>query len=213
MSLGKIFMISGPAGVGKTTVSNNLIEKFHGRLRKIITATTRLPRVGESDGIDYCFVGEDIFLRYLAEDRFLEYANVHKKYYYGTPIAPIISNIRHGIDSILIIDVQGVQSIKKYFRQLEKHMTTIFLMPESLEVLTERLISRGISNEDLARRLKSAKNEIMLAKNYDYIVLSGTKREDFLSMEMIYGREHNNTKQDIKSFKFINDELQLVKKV
>ena len=103
MSLGKIFIVSGPAGVGKSTVCERLLSEENINLKRIITATTRQPRPGEIDGKDYCFLDEKTFLRYIAEDMFLEYANIHKKYYYGTPIAQIISNMKHGIHLACII--------------------------------------------------------------------------------------------------------------
>jgi guanylate kinase len=193
--LGKVFIISGPAGVGKSTVCQHLLQNFPGYLRKITTATTRIPRPGEVNGIDYCFIDEATFLKYIAEDKFLEYTNVHGKYFYGTPMATVLSNIRHGIDSLLIIDVQGLMNIRKHFRHLLKHMVAIFIVPESLDVLEQRLRARDSeSPESLAGRLKSAKHEMKFAKNYDYIAVSGSREEDLASMAMIYRLER--TKQE-----------------
>ncbi|MDR2806568.1 MAG: guanylate kinase [Puniceicoccales bacterium] len=190
--LGKIFIISGPAGVGKSTVCRHLLNRFSGCLKRITTVTTRAPRPGEIDGIDYCFIDEATFLRYIAEEKFLEYVNVYKKYFYGTPIAPVLSNVRHGIDSLLIIDTQGINNIRQRFHYLALTdcIVTIFIVPENLGVLEERLKMRGSeSPEDLARRLEAAKNEIKCAKNYDYIVVSGSPEEDLASLEGIYNLE------------------------
>lgn len=190
MGCGKIFIVSGPTGVGKTTVCNRLLEEFRGRLRRIVTATTRLPRPGEREGVDYFFLEEPVFLRYIAEGKFLEYANVHRSHYYGTPLAPVLSNIKHGIDSLLIIDVQGVATIRRTFRGLREHMVTIFLAPERLSVLEERLIERASeSPKEKFLRLRSAEQEMRCAKNYDYLMVSGTKEEDFTSLASIYERE------------------------
>ncbi|MDR2372333.1 MAG: guanylate kinase [Puniceicoccales bacterium] len=210
MGFGKIFIISGPAGIGKSTVCNRLVESYGGNLKRIVTATTRPPRPGEVDGVDYCFIDEATFLKYIAEEKFLEYANVHRKYFYGTPLVQVSSNRRHGIDSLLIIDVHGVRSIRRNFRRLVGHMVTIFIMPEQLEVLTERLSLRGSEKrDDLAQRLQSAKDEIKYAKDYDYIVVSGTKEEDFISMQTIYERESARPKCCAKPWHWIQPKKQL----
>ncbi|MDR1590947.1 MAG: guanylate kinase [Puniceicoccales bacterium] len=208
MGFGKIFIISGPAGVGKSTVCNRLVENYSGNLKRIVTVTTRNPRPNEVDGVDYCFIDEATFLKYIAEEKFLEYANVHRKYFYGTPLAQVSSNMRHGIDSLLIIDVHGVRNIRKNFRQIANYVVTIFLMPERLEVLTERLSLRGSEKkDDLVQRLQSAQNEIKHAKNYDYIVISGSKDEDFISMRTIY--ESFRSGCCIKPWNWICQEKQL----
>jgi guanylate kinase len=189
MDFGKIFIVSGPAGIGKSTVCNRLVDHYGGNLKRIVTVTTRKPRPNEVDGVDYCFIDEATFLKYVAEEKFLEYANVHRKYFYGTPLAQVSSNVRHGIDSLLIIDVHGVESIRKNFHQIANYMVTIFMMPERLGVLTERLSLRGSEKkDDLDQRLQSAQEEIKHAQNYDYIVVSGSKDEDFISVRMIYER-------------------------
>jgi guanylate kinase len=210
MGFGKIFIISGPAGIGKSTVCSRLVENYGSNLKRIVTATTREPRSGEVDGVDYCFIDEVTFLKYIAEKKFLEYANVHRKYFYGTPIAQVFSNMRHGIDSLLIIDVHGAMGIRKNFRQLAEHMVTIFIMPEQLEVLIERLSLRGSEKkDDLAQRLQSAKDEIKYARNYDYIIVSGSKDEDFISMQTIYEREYSRSECCIKPWHWTCKEKQL----
>ncbi|MDR3317584.1 MAG: guanylate kinase [Puniceicoccales bacterium] len=210
--LGKIFLICGPAGVGKSTVCQRLLAHFPEHLRRITTATTRAPRPDEVNDVDYCFIDEATFLKYIAEDKFLEYANVHKKYFYGTPIAPVLSNMRHGIDSLLIVDVQGIRSIRQRLHHLSRLIVTIFIMPEDLGVLEQRLhLRHSESTENLAWRLQSAKHEIKFAKHCDYIVLSGSKEEDFLSMESIYRREHTvQEKASLDFLRFIYDGKQLI---
>jgi guanylate kinase len=194
MNFGKIFIVSGPAGVGKSTVCRRLLENFNGKLKKIITATTRQPRPGEVDGIDYYFFEEPTFLHHIAEDKFLEYANVYGKCYYGSPVAPVLSNLKHGVDSLLVIDVHGMANVCKNFPQLIPYIVKIFIMPEHLEVLAGRLFQRGSESADsLAQRLKSARREIRYAENYDYLVVSGTKDEDFASMKAIYELENLNS--------------------
>lgn len=190
MRPGKIFIVSGPTGVGKTTVCSRLVATHAKTIRRIVTATTRLPRPGEIDGVDYCFLDELTFLRHIAENKFLEYANVHKKYYYGTPVSQVISNIRHGIDSLLVVDIQGMLTIKKRFAPYSTQIATIFIMPENLQTLEDRLATRATETaEERNRRMRSAENEINYSRYYDYVIVSGTKEEDFLSLEKIYNIE------------------------
>jgi guanylate kinase len=210
MGFGKIFIISGPAGIGKSTVCSRLVENYGRKLRRIVTATTRKPRSGEVDGVDYCFIDEATFWKYIAEEKFLEYANVHRKYFYGTPIAQVSSHMRRGIDSLLIINVHGAEHIRKNFHQFAEHMVTIFMMPERLEVLAERLSVRGSEKkEDMTWRLQSAREEIECAKNYDYIVVSGSKDEDFIAMQMIYEGECSRSECCVNPWHWINKERQL----
>jgi guanylate kinase len=211
VDFGKVFMISGPAGVGKTTVSCRLLEYYPKQLKKIITVTTRPPRLGEVNNVDYCFIDEATFLKYIAEDKFLEYTNVHGKHFYGTPIAALFSNIRHGIDSLLVVDMEGVANIRKRFQRLPFPMVSIFMMPENLNVLEDRLRMRDSESPyDLAQRLKSARHEIKLANNCDYIVLSGSREEDFVSMEMIYKMEQTPQEKAPLGLQFTYHASQLI---
>ena len=199
MSLGKIFIVSGPAGVGKSTVCNRLLAEGFGNLKKIVTATTRQPREGEIDGVDYCFLSEDTFLRYIAEDMFLEYANVHKKYYYGTPLAQILSNMKRGIHSLLVVDVQGVATIKKRYHFFGQNLVTIFIRPENIGDLVNRLNTRGSDSDDeIMRRMHSAKHELKCSRYYDYEIISGNKEEDFYSLKSIFQFETENPKPSIQ---------------
>lgn len=210
MSLGKIFIVSGPAGVGKSTVCERLLSENNINLKRIVTATTRQPRKGEIDGKDYCFINEKTFLRYIAEDMFLEYANVHKKYYYGTPISQVISNMKHGIHSLLIIDVQGVSSIRKKYHFLGKNLVTIFIRPENEQVLMDRLKQRNTDDEnEIARRIASVQHELKSTRGYDYEIISGTKVEDFYSLKSIFDFETREQDQ-LVSFTY-HPKLSLIK--
>ncbi|MDR2200653.1 MAG: guanylate kinase [Puniceicoccales bacterium] len=187
MELGKIFILSGPAGVGKSTVSRHLVEHCRGRLKKIVTVTTRMARPGEIDGVDYLFMDEETFLKHVEEDKFLEYASIHRKHFYGTPMEPVLGNVRRGIDSLLLVDVQGMMHIRRRLGHLSRQIVTIFIRPERLDVLEERLRGRGSESvDDLEWRLKSAIHEMKFANRYDYIVISGSVEEDFASVEMVH---------------------------
>lgn len=188
MNFGRVFIVSGPAGVGKTTVCGRLLAANGTSLRRIITVTTRPPRSTEQDGVDYFFIDEPTFLRYIAEDKFLEYANVHRRYFYGTPIGAVLSNLRRGIDSLLIVDVQGMRQIRKRLQHL-RCVTTVFLMPENLTVLAERLRLRNSEkHEDFTARLRSAEAEIRCASEYDEVIVSGTRDEDFEALQQVYNQ-------------------------
>ncbi|MDE6576096.1 MAG: guanylate kinase [Opitutales bacterium] len=200
MNFGRVFIVSGPAGVGKTTVCGRLLAANAESLRRIVTVTTRPPRPEEREGIDYFFIDEPAFLRYIAEDKFLEYANVHRRYFYGTPIGAVFSNLRRGIDSLLIVDVQGMRQVRKRLQGLGC-VTTIFLMPEHLGVLEERLQRRNSEKEeDIRARLRSAEMEIRCAQEYDYVIVSGTRDEDFWSMQQVYSGEHSRFRIAVRPY-------------
>lgn len=161
-----LFVLSAPSGVGKTTVASRLL-KDNLSLRKVITVTTRPKREGEKEGIDYIFLTKEEFEKRIKEGYFLEYATVYGNYY-GTPREQVIKNEEEGIDSLLIIDVQGARRVKDSY----KECLLIFLMPPSMEELRRRLISRGYGRENLEDRLKKAEEEIACARHFDYIVVN-----------------------------------------
>ena len=187
---GIVFIISGPAGSGKTTICDGLIEKES--LQRIITSTTRSPRQGEINGLDYHFLTPDNFKRKIKEDAFYEYATVHNNYY-GTQKLDIINPILAGQNLLLNIDVQGAETITKKAsadRDLKEHIVTIFIMPPSLAELKKRLKNRGAdSKEEIDRRLIVARSEMKQEKHYDYTIISQSKSEDLNTMLEIYKEE------------------------
>ena len=187
---GILFIISGPAGSGKTTICDGLIEKES--LQRIVTSTTRSPRQGEIDGLDYHFLTPDDFKTKIKEDAFYEYATVHNNYY-GTQKLDIINPILAGQNLLLNIDVQGAKTIKEKAsadKGLKGHIVTIFIMPPSLEELNERLKNRGTdSKEEIERRLIVARSEMEQEKHYDYTIISQSKSVDLNTVLEIYKEE------------------------
>ncbi|MBI2518034.1 MAG: guanylate kinase [Opitutae bacterium] len=177
-------LLAGPAGVGKSTLCDRLVREVPG-FERVITATTRPPRPNEVDGRDYHFLGEAQFDQKLAAGEFLEWAWVHRKYRYGTlksavlgrlPVASLVANV----------DVQGVRSLRaaaETLPLLKEKLVTIFVAPDSMDVLRERLEGRGpVSAEELERRLQSAELEMAERNRYDYVIHSGTKEQDFRAL-------------------------------
>ncbi len=163
---GNLFILSSPAGGGKTTLANMLISEIP-NLKRVVTCTTREPRPGEKNGVDYYFLTKDEFEKRIKEGDFLEYAIVHGNYY-GTPKREVFEMLEKGLDLILVIDVQGMRQVKKNF----KDVVTIFILPPSLEEIVRRMRERGDSEEEINKRLKTAKSEIPAWKEYDFIVIN-----------------------------------------
>lgn len=168
MKEGLKIVISGPSGSGKGTIVKELIKNEQFMLS--ISATTRMPRQGEEEGVHYYFKSTSEFEQMIAEEALLEHANFCGNYY-GTPKAPIEEGVKNGKDVILEIEVQGAQQIK----QIYDDAVFIFVIPPSLTELEKRLIGRGTETEEvIAKRMGRAKEELAMYKEYDYIVINDT---------------------------------------
>mgnify|MGYP001770636869 FL=1 len=163
---GNLYIVSSPAGGGKTTIINLLLEELP-FLRRVITYTSRQKRKNEIDGVDYIFVKKEEFEKLIKENAFLEYALVHGNYY-GTPKKDVFQLLEKGYDVVLVIDVQGMKQVK----QLYPEVITIFILPPSLEELVNRMKLRGESDQEIEKRLNTAKREIPFWKEYDYVVVN-----------------------------------------
>lgn len=166
---GLLIVISGASGTGKGTVCKKILADLP-QVAYSISATTRKPRPGEVDGKEYYFLSVDEFKAWIAEEKFLEYAEVYGNYY-GTPFNKIEERLNRGEDIILEIDVQGALNVKKKCPE----GVYIFLLPPSLKELKRRIEGRGTETpESLARRLKNAIAEIKIGLEYDYVVVNDT---------------------------------------
>lgn len=161
-----LFVLSAPSGTGKTTVAERLLRVCPNLIR-VITVTTRPKRETETNYVDYIFMDKVEFEKKIREGYFLEYADVYGNYY-GTPKDQVLRNEEEGMDSLLVIDVQGASKIRKVYPE----SVLLFLMPPSLEELEIRLLGRGYGRENLERRIEKAQEEISCARHFDYIVVN-----------------------------------------
>jgi len=164
---GHLFIVAAPSGAGKTTLVRALL-KADPRIKLSVSYTTRPPRPGETDGVDYHFVSEEQFLAMMKAGEFLESAKVHGCYY-GTSQAWAENVMRQGDDLLLEIDWQGAAQVRKIF----PNAVSIFILPPSEDALRERLNKRGLdSDEVIARRLANAHEEIQHVAEFDYVIIN-----------------------------------------
>ncbi|MGM7701114.1 guanylate kinase [Pseudalkalibacillus sp. Hm43] len=162
---GILFVLSGPSGVGKGTVNRSLRQQWDG-LEFSISVTTRNPREGEQDGVDYFFKSREEFERMIEHNELLEYAE-YVGNYYGTPLKYVEDTLASGKDVLLEIEVQGALQVRK----LVPEGVFIFLVPPSLDELRNRIVGRGTETEDLINnRMSVAKEELEMMDHYDYVV-------------------------------------------
>jgi len=182
---GQIIVISAPSGAGKGTVIGKLLEKDNKSRWLSVSATSRKPREGEVEGVNYYYLSEDEFKRRIENDYFLEYTN-YAGNYYGTPKEYIVDKVNHGIDVILEIEIEGASNIKK----LIPEAIFIFIMPPSLKTLVKRLKKRGTeSNNKIIKRFHQAYKEINEVTKYNYVVVNDEIDETVDRVEAILKAE------------------------
>jgi len=167
VSQGTLFIISAPSGAGKTTLVKALVDNTDD-IKVSVSHTTRQPRLGEQNGVNYHFVSEDEFMLMLEHNVFLEHAQVYE-HYYGTSQKWLQEQLDAGIDVILEIDWQGAQQIVR----LKPDSVSLFILPPSRAVLEQRLRQRGKdSDEVIAKRLRGAVDEMSHYAEFDYLVIN-----------------------------------------
>ena len=187
---GKTFIVSGPSGVGKSTVLKALLEK-RPDLYFSVSATTRSPRPGELDGIHYHFMDVDSFRKWISMEQFLEYAE-YVGNFYGTPKRFVDQAMENGRDVILDIEVQGALQVTSK----RPDTVRIFIAPPSWKELERRLKDRGTDDPDkVQKRLLRAKVEFQTANTYDYFVINDTVEEAVRELDAIITAEHCKPKE------------------
>jgi len=186
-----IFLISAPSGGGKTTLCEQLLAA-RPDMTRAITCTTREPRPGEQDGVDYYFLDASAFLKRLQAGNFIEYATVYGNNY-GVLKSELLGKLRQGKDVLLNVDVQGAATIHERAQEdpeLKDALVTVFLTPQSLDILEQRLRQRGKdSSATMQKRLSVARQELAQWKIFDYLVISTTIAEDLRRMMAIVQAE------------------------
>ena len=164
---GVLFVVSGPSGVGKSTLLKVAMKKIEG-LTFSVSATTRGPRKGEADGVDYHFLSNERFAELVAEDAFVEHATVYDRSY-GTLKSEVESKLEQGLSVVLDIDVQGAQQV----RQSVPDAVFVHLLPPSIQALRERLHGRGTDSQEIIEgRMAAVRLQVEGAQQADYVVVN-----------------------------------------
>lgn len=182
---GKVVIISGPSGVGKTTICRLLRARIP-LMTWSISATTRPKRPQETDGKDYFFLSEEVFRQRIAAGEFLEYAEVHG-FLYGTPRKLVEDNVLCGRPCLLEIDVQGARTIRESGRY---RLLQIFIAPPDVETLKKRLVHRASDDPQVVeRRLQNALRELKEMEYYDYRVVNADLEQATAQVQQLLARE------------------------
>ena len=190
-----LIVISAPSGGGKTTLCQQLLAA-RPETARAITCTTRQPREGERDMVDYYFLDPAAFLKRVQAGHFLEHATVHGNSY-GTLKSEVLGKLRQGRDVLLNVDVQGASAIRERAEQdgeLKRALVSVFLTPPSIGILEARLRKRATDSEGvIQKRLSVARQEIAQWKHFDYLLLSASVSEDLRRMQAIIEAEKMRT--------------------
>lgn len=194
---GVLYVISGPSGVGKTSIIDGVMKRVNNVVFSV-SCTTRPKRPNEVEGRDYFFVDEETFMRMVERDEFLEWAVVHG-YYYGTPRKFVEEQLRKNINVILDIDVQGAMTVMKKF----KDAVFIFVAPPSFDELKKRLLKRGTEQrEDMIKRLEDAKKELEQIPKFQYLIVNVDLQESIDQLTSIIVAEQLKVNKVIERLGF-----------
>lgn len=192
---GLLIVLSGPSGVGKGTVCRALRQR-NKELHYSVSATTRRPREGETEGVNYFFKSRETFEEMIKRDQLLEWAE-YVGNYYGTPRDFVERTLENGRDILLEIEVQGAVQIKRKFPE----GIFIFLVPPTLNELRSRICNRGTESESkINNRMEAAKAEIDLMKEYDYVVINDEVNHACDRIQSIVMAEHCRKERQIHKF-------------
>ena len=204
MPLGNLYIVSAPSGAGKSSLISALLQQQPSyEMQVSISHTTRQPRPNEEHGKHYYFVDHKEFERLIAEDAFLEYAEVFGNYY-GTSLPMIERSLKQGIDVFLDIDWQGAQQVRKKVPAAK----SIFILPPSLQELERRLVGRGQdSNEVIAARMKKAINEISHYDEYDYLIINDDLDQALSEIKVILKAEKLRVERQVQRHQLLISQL------
>ncbi|MDD6142010.1 MAG: guanylate kinase [bacterium] len=185
---GMLLIISGPSGTGKGTLVKKLMDSDPS-LRFSCSVTTRAPRVGEVDGVDYHFITDEEYARLVADNRFLEHATVHD-HHYGTLRKPVEDMMQQGHNVVLDIDTQGAISVMEN----AEDYVSVFILPPSFKELRERLVNRKTDAPDvIERRLNNARGEVQQAHRYQYSIVNDDLEVAYAQLKTIVEAEKLRT--------------------
>jgi guanylate kinase len=180
MREGTLFVVSAPSGTGKTTICRKLLKKYD-TLKLSVSYTTRLPRKGEENDIDYTFVTKEKFKKMIDRGEFAEWAMVYGNFY-GTSLKRLKKLNKDGYDIILDIDTRGAMQLKNTYDKA----VYVFILPPSMQILKDRLVSRKTETADaVKKRLESAREEISCYEKYDYIIVNDILKNAYQELESI----------------------------
>ncbi len=202
MGRGKLIVVSGFSGAGKGTLMNALMEKYDNYALSV-SATTRAPRPGETEGVSYFYKTDEEFRRMIENDELIEYAG-YVGHFYGTPRVFVEKNLEEGKDVFLEIEIQGAMKVKQKYPDA----VLMFVTPPSAAILRERLVKRGTESPDvIAARLKRATEEAEGVEAYDYIVVNDNLQDCVETVDRIVKSEHNRADDRISLIEEIRSEL------
>lgn len=199
---GQILVVSGPSGSGKSTLLGRLLREEAG-LYFSISSTTRAPREGEKDGVNYHFISEDEFKDGIAKDEFLEWAQVHNNYY-GTSLKPVLAALNEGKIAVFDIDVQGFGIAKKKFSEL---ITSVFITTPNISELRRRLENRATDTaQTIQKRLENAMAEMERVGEYDYLLINDDLERSYENLRSVLRTmrlrcEHINLDETINNWR------------
>lgn len=187
---GVLCVVSGPSGSGKTTLCHRAAAELPGVVYSV-SCTTRPPREGEVDHVDYHFLGRGDFEERIGRGEFLEYALVHQKQYYGTLKSEVLEHLRNGRDVVMDLDVQGAAQLRASGdEEIRRSLVDVFILPAGPRELEARIRGRGaMPEEEIQRRLRNAEGEMAHRGAYAYTLVTGDREEDFARFTAILEAE------------------------